>query len=70
MTSPNVARTPDGRFAGNNHAPEAAARDAKRYPTTAHDGGHSVGSHTGTMRGLGVATAAQQRKYERRAQRS
>lgn len=69
MTSENVARDSQGRFASGNHAGEAKQRDAGRFPVTAHDSAHSVGSHTGTLRGLGVATAAQQRTYERRARR-
>lgn len=68
MTSENVARDSKGRFANSGHSAEAAARDAKRYPTTRHVG-PSVGASTGTLRGLGVATAAQQRSYERRAKR-
>ncbi len=33
----------------NKHQSEADARDAKRYPVTAHDDKHSVGSHTGKL---------------------
>jgi hypothetical protein len=66
----NVARDSKGRFADSGHTAEAGQRDANRYPTVAHDNTHSVGSHTGTMlRGVGVATAKQQRQYERRAKR-
>lgn len=66
----NVARDSKGRFADSGHAGEAGQRDANRYPVTRAEGmGHSVASRTGTLHGLGVATAKQQRSYERRAKR-
>lgn len=65
----NNARDTKGRFVAGSHGGEAGQRDASRYPTVAHDNAHSVGSHTGTYRGLGAASASKQRSYERRAKR-
>lgn len=66
MANNQQARDDHGRFAGNNHVQEQAARQNDRFPVIAHDGARSVASHTGTYRGLGASSPAQQRKYERR----
>jgi len=49
MTSKNVARQTNGRFANRGHKTEAAARDNGRIPVVSHDGRRSVGTHTGKM---------------------
>lgn len=50
MRSAHAARSADGRYSNFGLRAEESARNAKRMPTTSHDGRRSVGTHTGTLR--------------------